>query len=198
MRKQTIIAFMGADGSGKSEHAKLVGDLRVVSFASPLKLTAIREGWNQIKDNDGRLFLERVSDREKSTHGKDVFAQRTLKSIWTLFRLHRGIETVSIDDLRFGVEARVLMEWQARKPKFRCVVFVQLVDAVADARYAADLKALKPYAWSAPELEWRAFAPEVTNILHANNREIGLGQDAANLNTAIREYIQSYYEKVNA
>lgn len=193
MRTQTIIAFMAADGAGKSEHAKLVGNGRVVSFATSLKVTAIKEGWNQVKDNAGRLILEQISDREKTLHGKDVFAQRTLKSASTLFRVHRGITTVCIDDLRFGIEAQVLREWAAKRPRSRCVVFVWLQDAVADANYDSDFQANKPYAWASPELEWRGFAPRIATITHVNNREAGLHTDAAVLDAKISEYLNTYY-----
>ena len=180
---------MAATGAGKTEHAALIaGDTNHFAFAEPLKTEAYKRGWNGVKDNAGRLLLETISREEKQKHGLDIFAQRTLRRcVFRLGRLKDVQSFVIIDDLRFGIEFLTLETWK-HKSKYHHVIYVHIEDTTADERYKHDFYNFQEYAWSAPELEWRALV-HLANIKHFNNRSIGIANDSNELKFAILKLI---------
>lgn len=183
-----IVALMGACGSGKSTLAKALPNSSSLAFADSLKVRAKQApyNWNGVKDSDGRVLLERVSRDEKVEFGNDVFALRTLKKCVNKLRC-TSAKFVAIDDLRFGIEALTLTRWYRQDPCNRKVAFIHVHEPEADAKYARDFAVGEEYAWSAPELEWRAFANDYATDFF-NHRPDGVAKSSDQLLALIKQY----------
>jgi hypothetical protein len=148
------IAFCGPAKSGKTtaaEHLKCKYGGVVLSFASRLKEDAYDYGWNGIKDERGRRFLQELGKVVRS-YNPDYWVNNVRAQIEHGYAGERN-ENIFIDDLRFANEVDIL-----RTLGFTIVY-------------------LEPHGLPDADAPWRRDASEQFDPLHADYRvrsEIGM------------------------
>jgi hypothetical protein len=96
-----IVGLLGPSGGGKSSLVDGITSSNVarLSFADYLKEVATRRGWNGLKDESGRKFLQRVSEDMKAEYGEDIFYRIGMEKAQALPQ-----QVVLFDDMRFLIE----------------------------------------------------------------------------------------------
>lgn len=157
-----IVCTMGACGAGKSTLAKAYVNSyhrdtgTVIAFADVLKQVAKEEGgWNGVKDEAGRVFIQDFSEEYKRKHGDDIFTRLAFKQA-----LAYDGSLVILEDVRFNLEIKQALA--LRRYGVPLTLFL-VHNTVAEnrwrsayARYLAGDETCK-WAGHRSELEWRAF-----------------------------------------
>lgn len=105
-----VIAVAGPACIGKTTFSKfLLEELNkeinaiLRPLATDLKRKAILLGWNEEKDDKGRLFLQNLSKTLRAYHGEDYYAQELYK-----FAGNSNFDVIIIDDARMRSEMEYL------------------------------------------------------------------------------------------
>lgn len=111
-----IIAISGKAESGKTYTANILKDLipnsTILPLASSLKEIAKQAGWNGVKDEAGRTFLQKLAGIIKEYKGLGFFAEKLVEYAGTL----KYADTIIVDDLRMPEELAVFETFCAENP----------------------------------------------------------------------------------
>lgn len=171
-----IVCTMGAVGSGKSSLSNAFAashDCKVIAFADVLKRVAKEEGgWDGVKDERGRAFIQNFSEEYKRKHGDDIFTRLAFEEA-----LSANNEYVILEDTRFNIEiARALNLRKCGAPLTLFLVHNEAAEhnwAKAYGRYIRGDENCK-WAGHRSELEWRAFRSVWTNpLVYKNDFDAG-------------------------
>jgi hypothetical protein len=164
---------MGAVGSGKStlanEYVNCYSESGIViAFADVLKQIAKDEGgWNGIKDEAGRAFIQDFSEEYKRMHGDDIFTRIAFERALS----HKG-DVVILEDTRFSIEiSRALSLRKLGVPLTLFLIHNEAAEHRWASAYAKFISGDESCKWSGhrSELEWRAFRSIWTNQLVYKN-----------------------------
>jgi hypothetical protein len=103
-----IIAMLGHPTAGKDAVGEILRDdhgFARLAFADHLREIAYDRGWSGVKDEEGRAFLERVSDAVKRERGEKYFLLYVLHQMESPEYRDRAI---TITDARFHIEINSL------------------------------------------------------------------------------------------
>ena len=171
-----IVCTMGAVGSGKSSLSNAFAashDCKVIAFADVLKRVAKEEGgWDGVKDERGRAFIQNFSEEYKRKHGADIFTRLAFEEA-----LSANNEYAILEDTRFNIEiARALNLRKCGAPLTLFLVHNEAAEhnwAKAYGRYIRGDENCK-WAGHRSELEWRAFRSVWTNpLVYKNDFDAG-------------------------
>lgn len=167
---------MGAVGSGKSSLSTAFAashDCRVIAFADVLKRVAKEEGgWDGVKDERGRAFIQNFSEEYKRKHGDDVFTRLAFEEALTA-----NNEYVILEDTRFNIEiARALNLRKCGVPLTLFLVHNEAAEHNWVTAYGRYIRGDENCKWAGhrSELEWRAFRSVWTNpLVYKNDFDAG-------------------------
>lgn len=171
-----IVCTMGAVSSGKSSLSNAFAQshsCKVIAFADVLKDVARTEGgWDGVKDEKGRAFIQDFSEEYKRKHGDDVFTRIAFEKA-----LKSSDEYVILEDTRFNIEIQRAIG--LRKYGVPLTLFLVHNEAAehrwveAYSRYINGDETCK-WAGHRSELEWRAFRSIWSNpLVYKNDFDIG-------------------------
>lgn len=106
MKHRTIIGLCGDAGAGKSAVAQILCELHgftELSFAQRLKEVAVDLGWNGVKDERGRRFLQTLGTDAVRAYDPDYWVVEVLRQLTAV----RG--PVVVSDCRFTNELQMVV-----------------------------------------------------------------------------------------
>lgn len=170
-----LVGILGPSGGGKSSLCKgaceLDSDFGIISFADYLKEEATRRGWSGLKDSEGRLFLQRVSEDMKQEFGESVFFDEGVKKA-----LASNKSCILFDDCRFLIEIAGLL--RTDNTKFNGYVLLMHEDRAEKRWFDAVLSCDQQAQWAnhRSECEHRAvrYALASKYPTFINDKSLGL------------------------
>lgn len=188
---KTLIGVVGPATGGKSslclglnKYDKRFG---TVSFAEYLKEEATQRGWNGVKDEAGRLFLQNTAESLKKEHGESVFFD-----VGVMKALQSPYDVVLFDDARHFIE---ILPLQSNKYDTFASGVVTLSEEKAEAKWltaAMDPNEINDWARHRSETEWRVLRHLFPTFINDKSLglEIGVNRFHEFITTAANKFLE--------
>ena len=190
-----LIGILGPSGGGKSTLTKNVmasdPSIGIVSFADHLKEEAKRRGWSGLKDDEGRRFLQVVSENMKKEFGESVFYDVGQAKAMALDK-----SIVLYDDCRFLIEIANLKKHHT---EFIGSVIVFEEPTAEEVWYRASMSTDSKDAWAQhrSETEWRSVRSQLRReqISFHNDKSLGIALGSSKFHAYLTKHIHEMEKK---